>query len=146
MKYKSQKGMTMLSLVIYISCFVVIAGIIGGITSFFYNNTELLNSEAYSATEYNKLNIYLVSESEETGNSFAGFDDTTDVYVLSFSNGNVYSFDTENNLLYFNKICLCEDVQDFKVTTDYTTGKEVVKVKISFSDKSYTTSYTMNTV
>ena len=146
MNCKSQKGITMLSLVIYIICFVIIAGIVGAITVFFYNNTELLNSEAYSATEYNKLNMYLVNESEEEGNSFVDFDDTSNLYKLTFSNGNVYTFDTENNLLYFNQICLCEDVQDLKVTTDYTTGKEVIEVKIDFSNKSYTTSYTMDNV
>ena len=146
MNCKSQKGITMLSLVIYVACFVIIASIIGAITAFFYNNTELLSSEAYSATEYNKLNIYLVNESEEVGNSFVDFDNTGSLYKLTFSNGNVYTFDTENNLLYFNKICLCEDVQDLQVTTDYTTGKEVIKVKINFSNKSYTTSYTMNNI
>lgn len=144
MNYKSQKGITMLSLVIYVACFVIVAGIIGGITYFFYNNTELLNSEAFSSTEYNKLNMYLVNESEEEGNSFVDFDDSSSMITLTFSNGNVYTFDSESNLLYFNKTCLCEDVQGLKVEVDYTTGKEVIKVKVDFSNKSYTTSYTMN--
>ena len=144
MNYKSQKAITMVSLVIYIGCFLVITGIIGAVTVFFYNNTSLLNSEVYSSAEYNKLNMYLVKESEEQGNSFVNFDDSSNMYTLSFSNGNVHTFDKDNNLLYFNKICLCEDVQEFKVSTDYTTGKEVIKVKIDFTNKSYTTNYTMN--
>ena len=144
MNYKSQKAITMVSLVIYIGCFLVITGIIGAVTVFFYNNTSLLNSEVYSSAEYNKLNMYLVKESEEQGNSFVNFDNSSNMYTLTFSNGNVYTFDKDNNLLYFNKICLCEDVQEFKVSTDYTTGKEVIKVKIDFTNKSYTTNYTMN--
>lgn len=144
MNYKSQKAITMVSLVIYIGCFLVITGIIGAVTVFFYNNTSLLNSEVYSSAEYNKLNMYLVKESEEQGNSFVNFDDSSNMCTLTFSNGNVYTFDKDNNLLYFNKICLCEDVQEFKVSTDYTTGKEVIKVKIDFTNKSYTTNYTMN--
>ena len=56
----------MLSLVIYIASFLVVAGVIAGITIFFYNNTKLLDTEVYSAAEYNKLNMYLVKESEET--------------------------------------------------------------------------------
>ena len=75
MNYKSQKAITMVSLVIYIGCFLVITGIIGAVTVFFYNNTSLLNSEVYSSAEYNKLNMYLVKESEEQGNSFVNFDD-----------------------------------------------------------------------
>ena len=54
MKIKSQSGVTMISLIIYISSFLVIAGLIAGITSFFYNNTSLMDEEVYSAAEYNK--------------------------------------------------------------------------------------------
>lgn len=144
MNYKSQNGITMTSLVIYVVCFLIVAGTIGAVTIFFYNNISLLDNEVYSSAEYNKLNMYLVKESEYEGNSFVSFDDSGDIYTLTFSNGNIYTFDTENNLLYFNKICLCEDVQDFSVITDYTTGKEVIKVKIDFSNKSYTTSYCMD--
>jgi len=49
MNYKSQKGITMISLVIYVGCFLAISGIVGAITVFFYNNTSLLNSEVYSS-------------------------------------------------------------------------------------------------
>lgn len=144
MNYKSQKAITMVSLVIYVGCFLVVSGIVGAVTVFFYNNTSLLNSEVYSSAEYNKLNMYLVKESEEEGNSFVNFDNSSNMYTLTFSNGNVYTFDKDSNLLYFNKICLCEDVQEFDVLTDYSTGKEVIKIKIDFTNKSYTTSYCMN--
>lgn len=144
MNYKSQKAITMVSLIIYVGCFLVVSGIVGAVTVFFYNNTSLLNSEVYSSAEYNKLNMYLVKESEEEGNSFVNFDNSSNMYTLTFSNGNVYTFDKDSNLLYFNKICLCEDVQEFDVLTDYSTGKEVIKIKIDFTNKSYTTSYCMN--
>lgn len=144
MNYKSQKAITMVSLIIYVGCFLVVSGIVGAVTVFFYNNTSLLNSEVYSSAEYNKLNMYLVKESEEEGNSFVNFDNSSNMYTLTFSNGNVYTFDKDSNLLYFNKICLCEDVQEFDVLTDYSTGKEVIKIKIDFTNKSYTISYCMN--
>jgi Tfp pilus assembly major pilin PilA len=65
MYLKSQKGITLMSLVIYIASFLIVAGIISGITIFFYKNTTLMDTEVYSAAEYNKLNMYLVKESEE---------------------------------------------------------------------------------
>ena len=65
---KSQKGVTMMMLIIYIASFLVISGIIAGITVFFYNNTSLINKETYSATEYDKINMYIVKESEESNN------------------------------------------------------------------------------
>ena len=146
MKFKSENGITMINLIIYISCFVVITAIVGGVTTFFYNNTDILDSEISAASEYNKLNMYLAKESEEFNNKFVQFnseDESTS--VLTFSNGNIYTFDKENKLLYYNKMCLCEFVSDFSVTVDHSTGKQVVNVLVKFDDNniSYKTSYTM---
>ena len=144
MKIKSQSGVTMISLIIYISSFLVIAGLIAGITSFFYNNTSLMDEEVYSAAEYNKLNMYLVKESEQKGNRILDIklNDNNMIYI-EFSNGNRYTLDKTSNLLYYNSICLCEDVIDFTVEKEYNSGKEVLKVKVDFTNKSYTTKYTM---
>lgn len=146
MNFKSQNAITMLSLIIYIGCFVLIAGIVGSITYYFYNNTELLNEQVYSAAEYNKLNAYLVDESKINGNEFVSFtpNDTLNISTLTFKNGDKYTLDKTNHLLYYNSICLCEDVQDFEVASPtYDTGKEVLNIKVSFTNKTYSTSYTM---
>lgn len=145
MNFKSVKGITMINLVIYIICFVVISTLVGNITVFFYNNTELLDDEISAASEYNKLNLYLVKESEYTNNKFKDFYTQNGNSYLLFSNGNVYTFNKGNGLLYHNSMCLCEFVSDFNVTTDYTSGKEVVNVLVKFDNDniSYKTSYTM---
>ena len=145
MKLKSQNGVTMVSLVIYIACFAIVAGIIAGITTFFYSNTTLMDQEVYTAAEYNKLNMYLVKESEEEGNRLydISLDETSDMPYIEFSNGNRYTLDKETHILYYNSICLCEDVQNLTLEKEYTSGKEVLKVKVDFTNKSYTTKYTM---
>lgn len=145
MNIKSAKGITMLSLVIYVLCFVGISAIVGSITVFFYNNNEVLDNEVSSASEYNKLNLYLVKDSEEKGNSYKEIYEESGLYSLSFTNGNVYTFDKANGLIYFNQMCLCEYVSDFAVSLDYSSGKEVINVLVKFNDDniSYKTSYTM---
>jgi hypothetical protein len=148
MNLESQKGITMMSLIIYIASFLVIAGIIGGITAFFYSNTALMDAEVYSAAEYNKLNMYLVKESEEVGNRFSfpkqeQDSSATDMVYFEFSNGDRFTLDKTSKLLYYNSICLCEDVQSIEISRDYTSGKEVLTVKVAFTNKTYTTKYTM---
>ena len=136
---RSEKGITMMSLIIYITSFVVIIGIVAGITSFFYGNTSLMTQELYSSSDYNKLNLYLVKESEQKGNKVK----LSNGNNLEFSNGDKFTFDETNKLLYYNSICLCEDVQGFKAKTEYDSGKEVIDVKIEFTNKSYSCKYTM---
>lgn len=149
---RSQKGITMMGLVIYITSFLVVTGIVAGITAFFYGNSTLMTGELYSAADYNKLNLYLVKESEQEGNRVTDIalsnEDPTegeakDAYYVAFSNGDRFTFDTDNNLLYYNSICLCEDVQKFKVSKEYAYGKEVLSIMVGFTNKSYTCKYTM---
>lgn len=143
---RSRKGITMMSLIIYVSSFLVVAGTIAGITAFFYGNSNLMTQELYSAADYNKLNLYFVKESEEKGNHVTEISPAAEnaiVNSLTFSNGDKFTFDSANNLLYYNSICLCEDIQSFKVKKEYGSGKEVLEVMVGFTNKSYTCKYTM---
>ena len=135
----------MSKLVIYVTCFLMIAGIVGNLTVFFYNNSEILDNEISAASEYNKLNLYLVKESEISHNKFENFYTENDLTYLTFTNGDTYLFDKENGLIYYNNMCVCEFASDFNVTTDYSSGKEVVNVLVKFDNDniSYKTSYTM---
>lgn len=145
MSLKSQKGITLVNLVVYVTSFLVISSIIASVTIFFYNNTSLLDKEVYSAAEYNKFNMYFVKESEEPNNKVVAVEQNSDqnLSYIQFSNGNKYTYDSKNHTLYFNKICLCEDVQGIKIKPEYGTGKETINVKIDFTNKTYTTNYTM---
>lgn len=141
---RSRKGITMMGLVIYITSFLVVTGIVAGITSFFYGNSTLMTQELYSSADFNKLNLYFVKESEQIGNRVTeinGSDKKTN--FIKFSNGDKFTFDENNSLLYYNGICLCEDAQKFEVKREYTYGKEVVSVLIGFTNKSYKCKYTM---
>ena len=146
MKLSSKNGITMVNLVIYVICFLIIAGVVGNLTVFFYNNNQILDNEISAASEYNKLNLFLVKESKINNNKFKEFYTEDDLTYLTFSNGDTYCFDKENGLIYYNQMCICEFASDFNVTTDYSTGKEVVNVLVKFDNDSisYKTSYTMN--
>lgn len=144
MKFNSQNGVTLVSLVAYIVSFLIIATIIGSVTIFFYNNASMLDTEVYSASEYNKLNMYFVKETEEKNNKVLEISQSDNsLNHIEFSNGDKFTFDKANKLLYYNKICLCEDVQNVKMNTSYDTGKEVINVKVDFTNKSYSNKYTM---
>ena len=148
---RSNKGITMMSLIIYITSFLLVTGIVAGVTAFFYGNSSLMTAELYSAADYNKLNLYLVKESEQENNRVkdiarneAAGDNNSDAYYLEFTNGDRFTYDEDNKLLYFNYVCLCEDVQSFKVNPlEYTSGKEVLSIMVEFTNKSYSSKYTM---
>ena len=144
---RSQKGITMMGLVMYITCFLVVTGIVAGITAFFYGNSTLMTEELYSSADFNKLNLYFVKESEQVGNRLDEIAEENKLdgasYYVKFTNGDRFTFDSTYHLLYYNGVCLCEDVNKFQASPEYSSGKEVVKVLIEFTNKSYSCNYTM---
>lgn len=65
---KSNKGVTITGLVIYVSSFFMICAVIGVITTFFFNNTKFLSSEATASAEFDILNAYLAKEAKTEEN------------------------------------------------------------------------------
>ena len=48
---------------------VLVIALIAVITSFFYNNVINIDKEAVELAELNKLNLYMIEETEKEGNS-----------------------------------------------------------------------------
>ena len=80
---KSQKGITMISLVLYVASFLVVTALVGSITTFFYNNIEILDTSVGSGSAYNRINLYFLNECKKNGNSLYAWKNVTG----SFENG-----------------------------------------------------------
>ena len=132
---KNNKGITMTSLSIYVISFVIIIGIISSITVFFNSNSKEISKETASASEYNKFNLYML---EYTKGAYKI--ESTDAEGIKFTNGD--KFVKKGNILYFNKIKLCENIDEFKVEkATAINGKEVLKTYIKINGTVYTTDY-----
>lgn len=87
---KSQKGVTLMSLIVYVVAFLIVIGIVGTITTFFYSNYSFLDKKSTVAAEYSKLNLIFAEENKAKGN-----------YIFDFQSGvtaGVYSKDVIDTL------------------------------------------------
>lgn len=150
---KSQKGVTMISLVIYVSSFLVIAGIVGAITTYFYNNMDIVEASASSSAEYNKLNVYLLKQTKSSDVTLVGYtdnphkvveidgsDENASYITFKLQNGKENTFVHVNDILYFNKIKLCENVEKFEVNVEEG-DKTTLVITVQISNKQYKTKY-----
>ena len=55
---KSERGVTLVSLIIYIMVMIIVIAIMSQIINRFYSNTQELNSDTESVLEFNKFNSY----------------------------------------------------------------------------------------
>lgn len=136
---KSQKGVTMVTLVIYVSSFVLITGIVGAITTYFYNNMKLMDVNISSNAEYNKLNLYMANKTHKDGVQILKYGE--DYITFLELDGSKNTFVRKGDILYYNTYKLCGNVEDFKVSVDDSTAKTVLSVLFKVSGTSYTTKY-----
>ena len=168
---KSQNGVTMITLILYIASFAAITAVVAGITTFFYNNVEILDTSVGSNSQYNKLNLYILNECKKEGNHIVAWKNTEsgegidnnyntestffsgtgvgegigkDDAFIKFSEGttdNRFIYVASENNLYYNKIKLCDKVEDFKIKVDNSAGKSVLKVYLNIDGTAFSTEY-----
>lgn len=140
---KNQNGITMISLVIYILAFVIIIGIVGNITVFFNNNVKDINMAAGISSEYNKFNLYMLDQTKNGYKISKCSSDSEEKAYVTFSDGTTSNtFVLLGELLYFNNIKICDNIQEFKVSrATASNGKEVLKTYLNIKGTVYTTDY-----
>ncbi len=138
----------MVSLVIYVASFVMVIAIVGSVTLFFNQNIRDLRGTENATSEYNKFNLYML-EYTKNGHEIVKCSEPNaeEVYVTFSKEEKMNTFIKlkDTNILYFNQMKLCENVNDFKIeqaTAD--NGKLVLKTYIDIAGTVYTTDYVMN--
>lgn len=128
---KSQRGVTLAGLIMYVIAMTVIVGIIGTITSFFYSNIENMNESATNLGEFNKFNVAFLEEVKKAGNSVYKID--KDGTRITFSSGTVFTFQDAG--VYQDRIKICKGVTNCRFSTRKQEEKEIVTVLIEIGKK-----------
>ena len=95
---KSNRGVTIASLTIYVIAMLAVVGIIATITSFFYTNVTNLEDSSANVSEITKFNMYFLQEVKKTNNEIIELKENS----ITFSTGNVVTF--QNNSIYLTPL------------------------------------------
>ncbi len=126
---KSQRGVTLTSLVIYIVVVLIVLGILATIRTNFQSNLKQINKEGTSNSEIDKFNIYFLKEVKKQGNDIEKIDNTE----ITFITGNKYSF--RDNIIYLNgNIKIAENIDKCVFRSELQNGKTVITVEIKASN------------
>jgi len=108
---KKDKGVTLVSLVVYIVVMSIVIAVMSAIISNFYKNTTTVQGGIEEIIKFNKFNTYFLKEVKFNDNSI---DSISENYIL-FSSGN--SFSISNNTIYYNNIQICEGIDSILFET-----------------------------
>lgn len=155
---KSEKGITLTSIIIYVVAMIIIVGIIAVITRYYYGNVNKLSNNTSSMEEVTKLNTFITEEVNKSGNII--YDCNTqnngknDNYIIFYNPndkdekiGNLgytqYTF--KNQSIYLNKIKICSNIDDCKFEDVSDEKNYKLKVTITVNGNTRDTTYTLKT-
>lgn len=123
---KSQKGITLISVTIYVIGMTVIIGLLATMTTYFYKNTDDVRNITPIA-EYTVFNSFFA---EEVNIPDMEILECTENYII-FSNGVQYTYISENQGIYKDKVKICRNIEKCVFEQGISkTGKQTVKVTI----------------
>ena len=123
---KSQKGISLLSLTIYVIALTIVVAMVSVISTYFYKNMNSSTETINPLTEYTKFNSFFSDEVNHTNIKVL---ECKENYIV-FDNNVQYTFIPENNAIYRNKVKICREVESCNFEYKIKNGKSVVIVTI----------------
>lgn len=109
---KSEKGITLTNLVVYIIAIMITLGILTSISSFFYSNINLIEDSAKNASEFDKFNSYILKDVKN--NSKVKVNETTKTII--FEDGTTYIYNIDDEGMYRGNAKIASNVKAFDVS------------------------------
>ena len=110
----------MTNLTIYILTFAILICIVSAIVAYFYGNLKNTTLETTANSNYSMLNLYFLKTIQSPNVIIEKYglvdnNDTTSYYItFKKADGEKATFIKLDDIIYYNKIKLCENVDVFK--------------------------------
>ena len=141
---KSQKGITLISLTVYVIVMAAVIGVVAIISTFFYSNMSDSTQDLNPITEYTKFNSFFTDEVNHSNIKVleCGTTEEGQNYIV-FDNGVQYTFVPENHGIYRNQVKIARGVDNCTFTKDIKNGKDVVEVLFEAGSRVREMTYTL---
>lgn len=127
---KSEKGITLLSLSIYIIVMLIVVGILTQISTFFYGNLNIVRDSAKYSCEFDKINTSLISDVKNNKHVNV----PNDWKTIIFEDGTTYKYNDKDDGIYRGKNKIASHVTSFsvkkRIITIENVDKEILTVNI----------------
>ena len=155
---RTEKGVTLITVTIYIIIMLIMISIITVLTSYFYKNVDIQSISQNFNQQYTKFNSYFVKEVNKRGNKVVDIQsvsipqdeeenaetNTSQQNYIVFSSGNQYTYIPKNQGIYMNKVKIAQNITGCTFATHKEeNGKTTVTVTILGDNFERETNYTL---
>ena len=142
---KSEKGITLISLIIYVIAMLITVTIITVVTSYFYKNVDVTSEKYTYFSEFTRISSYLSEEANIPKNKILEISPESDHQVyMALSSGNQYTYIPANQAIYQNNIKIASGVEQCSFSEDLQNGKSIIKITVTIQGKTRNMKYILN--
>lgn len=130
---KSERGITLTALILYVVVAMVTVTAIAGLSSFFVSNMNEVKAQEKYAPEFNKFSMFFIGDVKNNK--------TAEVTInqVTFEDGTVYQYRESEKAVYRNDTKITEKVDNFSFVSSTeqisSTIKQIINVKMSIGGK-----------
>ena len=128
---KKEEGITLMSLIIYITILLIVVTMLATISTMFFKNTNIIEDDTQYSGEFNKFNMYFVEDVKKNSSTY-----TVNSNEVVFLDGTTYRY--EDGAIYRDKVKICTNITKciFTKRIDNATGtnKEIINVQIGINE------------
>ncbi len=141
---KSQSGITLVSLTIYVIGVTIVVAIVAVVSNYFYSNNANSSYENVDlAAEYVKFNSFFSDEVNHENIKVLECNYDGENNYIVFDNGVQYTFIKENKAVYRNQAKIARQIDNCKFTYKIKNGKNVIEVNFEAGSLSRNATYTL---
>lgn len=138
---KSDKGITLTSLVIYVIVLMIVIGLMSNFLGYFYKNTNKITIKENYEEQYTRFLSYLIKDTNsdqlyfvKSENNYLILkykDGSQHQYIYSIDNGSIYYINVSDTTP--KKILLCNKVTN--LTMNY--SENILQISMTINDRNY---------
>ena len=134
---KSEKGITLIVLSIYIIVFPIIIVLLANLSSYIYSNIENINDSSVDISEINKFNMYFISDIKTNNQADVKTlsDNNQNTIQIIFQDGDVYSYVEDEKSIYKNEQKIARNIEAFNAEGYKKNNKTYIQVSIEIGTK-----------
>ena len=114
-KLKSNNGITLLSLIIYMIVMLIIIAIIASIRENFLKSMDYVKDNARYAASFDKFNSYFVKDVKNNSTAAVSEDTETGNSIITFYDGTTYIYNIADKAIYRGKVQIANNVTAFTI-------------------------------
>lgn len=147
---KSNKGITLISLVVYIIVLMIVIALMSGMSRYFYKNVNQITVIETGDEQFTRLLAYLTKDINQNSMTFVKTetDDDIDYMIFKFENDIEHQYIYQNQTIYYidknkdKKILLCNNVSSCIMT--YNDTSKTIEISININNKAYSKTLKVN--